>query len=44
MPEGLQKKFLADQLDVLYKLQNGKENPFKVKRRIFYFIGKKRVV
>ena len=41
MPEKLQNEFLEDQLDVLYKLQKGKENPFDVKRRIFYFVGKK---
>ena len=41
MPEKLQKEFLKDQLDVLYKLQKEKENPFEVNRRIFYFIGRK---
>lgn len=41
MPENLQKEFLLDQLDVLYRLQKEKENAFEVKRRIFYFVGRK---
>jgi len=44
MPENLQKEFLEDQLDVLYRLQKGKKNPFEVKRRIFYFVGRKNEV
>ncbi|KAL7048097.1 hypothetical protein ACKWTF_003212 [Chironomus riparius] len=41
MPEQLKNEFLHDQLDVLYNLQKGKENLFDVKRRIFYFVGRK---
>ncbi|CAG9800903.1 unnamed protein product [Chironomus riparius] len=41
MPDTLRKAFLQDQIEVSYKIQTGKKNPFVIKRRIFYFIAKK---
>lgn len=41
MSETLREEYLKDQISVIYKMQAGMENPFDVKRRIFYFIAKK---
>jgi hypothetical protein len=41
MPDEIRKQYLKDEIEVIHKLNAGKENPFQADHRIFYFVAKK---